>query len=157
MSTRKPLARFLPDDEATERLGATLAPALKPGDVIALQGDLGMGKSALARAIIRTLADDLSLEVPSPTFILVQSYALNLPVHHFDLYRLSDESELEELGLAEAMTNGLVLIEWPERAPDVFDKAIHITLREEGDGRLAEIAVPHQAYARIAEALAASG
>lgn len=155
MIARQPLKRFLPDDEATERLGAALAPTLRPGDVLALHGDLGMGKSALARAIIRTLAGDPTLEVPSPTFTLVQSYALRSPVHHFDLYRLSDESELEELGFAEAMTDGIVLVEWPERAPGVFDNAIHITLREEREGRLAEIAAPDQAHARIARALAA--
>ncbi|TIV75261.1 MAG: tRNA (adenosine(37)-N6)-threonylcarbamoyltransferase complex ATPase subunit type 1 TsaE, partial [Mesorhizobium sp.] len=82
------LERFLADEAATARLGEDLAMALRAGDAIALKGDLGAGKSTLARALIRALADDLNLEVPSPTFTLVQSYETRVPVHHFDLYRL---------------------------------------------------------------------
>ncbi|TIS69796.1 MAG: tRNA (adenosine(37)-N6)-threonylcarbamoyltransferase complex ATPase subunit type 1 TsaE, partial [Mesorhizobium sp.] len=90
---------FLADEAATARLGEDLAMALRPGDAIALKGDLGAGKSTLARALIRALADDAGLEVPSPTFTLVQSYETRVPVHHFDLYRLSSPDELDELGL----------------------------------------------------------
>ena len=79
------------DEAGTRRLADDLAAILKAGDVIALHGDLGMGKSALARALVRRLAGDPDLDVPSPTFTLVQSYeTARLPVHHFDLYRLAD-------------------------------------------------------------------
>lgn len=157
MSSNAVLDRFLPDELATAGLGRTLAAVLKRGDVIALHGDLGMGKTALARAIIRALAGNPDLEVPSPTFTLVQSYALTVPIHHFDLYRLSDESELEELGLAEAETDGIVLVEWPERAPKTFERAIHITLSEQGDGRRAMITAPtEEARLQIARSLASA-
>jgi tRNA threonylcarbamoyl adenosine modification protein YjeE len=90
------LERLLADEAATMRLGEDLAMALRPGDVLALSGDLGAGKSTLARALIRALADDESLDVPSPTFTLVQSYDTRVPVHHFDLYRIGEGSELDE-------------------------------------------------------------
>lgn len=106
----------LPDPEATERLAAALAPLLRPGDVVALGGDLGAGKTTLARALIRTLADDPDEEVPSPTFTLVQSYRTAAgPVWHFDLYRLSGPDEVIELGWDEALATAIVLVEWPER------------------------------------------
>jgi tRNA threonylcarbamoyladenosine biosynthesis protein TsaE len=106
----------LPDLEATERLAARLAPLARPGDAILLSGPLGAGKSAFARAFLRTLAGDPALEVPSPSFTLVQSYELpgGLEAHHFDLYRLSGPADLRELGWEEAR-RGLVLVEWPER------------------------------------------
>lgn len=93
----------LPDEDASRRFGEDLAAILMPGDVIALEGDLGMGKTTLARAILRALAGDPALEVPSPTFTLVQAYAGRVPAQHFDLYRLSSPDELEELGLGEAI------------------------------------------------------
>lgn len=96
----KPIERFLKDEAATIQLGEDLALALKVGDCLALSGDLGAGKSTLARAFLRAVADDDGLEVPSPTFTLVQSYDLRIPVAHFDLYRLADSSELDELGCA---------------------------------------------------------
>lgn len=105
------------DEAGTSRLADDLAAIAQPGDVIALHGDLGMGKSALARAVIRRLAGDPQLEVPSPTFTLLQSYeAARFPVHHFDLYRLADPDELLEIGFSEAIGEGLALIEWPDRA-----------------------------------------
>jgi len=145
--------RILPDEAASARLGEDLALALRQGDVVALHGDLGAGKSTLARAAIRAIAGDRQLEVPSPTFTFVQSYALRIPVHHFDLYRLSHPEELEELGLSEAMADGIVLVEWPERAPDAFAGAIKITLREHGEGREVEMEAPLDAAERIAHSL----
>ncbi len=101
--------------DATSRLGAALAARAKPGDVLALFGTLGTGKTTLARAFIRALttADE---EVPSPTFTLVQTYdtALGL-VWHFDLYRLERPEDAFELGIEDALADGIVLIEWPER------------------------------------------
>lgn len=107
----------LANEAATVALAEDLAAVLRPGDTVALVGDLGAGKSTLARALIRTLAADDSLEVPSPTFTLVQSYDLpRLTLAHFDLYRLSDADELDELGFDEAIADGVVLMEWPDRA-----------------------------------------
>jgi N-acetylmuramate 1-kinase len=102
-------------------LAEALAPALVRGDVIALAGPLGAGKTAFARALIRTLAAPEPVEeVPSPTFTLVQTYALaRFQLAHFDLYRLDDASALTELGFDEAMADGVTLIEWPERAGEM--------------------------------------
>lgn len=102
---------------ATDALGCFLAESLRPGDVVALSGGLGAGKTTLARAIIRSLAGDDALEVPSPTFTLVQGYETPAgPVNHVDLYRIGAAADLRELGLDEIDTSILVL-EWPERAP----------------------------------------
>ena len=141
--------RILPDEHATERLGNDIAAALRPGDAVLLHGDLGAGKTSLARAIIRTLAGDRALEVPSPTFTLVQSYALRFPVQHVDLYRLADPQEVEELALSEALDDGVILVEWPERAPEAFADAIHVHLSESAEGREAEIIAPGQARERF--------
>ena len=104
-----------PDLAATEALAARLAPMLRPGDAVLLDGPLGAGKSAFARALLRAATGDAALEVPSPTFTLVQSYDLPAgPAHHFDLYRLSGPAGLGELGWDEAR-EGIVLVEWPER------------------------------------------
>ena len=101
---------------ATEALAARIAPRLRPGDAVLLDGPLGAGKSAFARALLRALAQDPGLEVPSPTFTLVQSYPLpgGGSAHHFDLYRLSGPAEIGELGWDEAR-EGIVIVEWPER------------------------------------------
>ena len=104
--------------------------------VVALHGDLGMGKSEIARAVIQTLrgADTV---VPSPTFTIVQSYD---GISHFDLYRIEDVSELVEVGLEYAMDNDITLIEWPEIASDVLpDKTIHILITEYNGGRKLQI------------------
>ncbi|MDQ0330718.1 tRNA threonylcarbamoyl adenosine modification protein YjeE [Mesorhizobium sp. YL-MeA3-2017] len=147
--------RFLADEAATMRLGEDIAMALRPGDVVALRGDLGAGKSTLARALIRALADDVGLEVPSPTFTLVQSYDTRVPVHHFDLYRLSSADELDELGFPEVLADGAALIEWPERAEDRLpDTAVTIELVHRDDGRLAQITGVGPALERIARSLA---
>jgi tRNA threonylcarbamoyl adenosine modification protein YjeE len=153
MSARS-LQRHLADESRTVLLGEDIAAVLKPGDVLALEGDLGAGKTTLARAIIRALAGDQSLEVPSPTFTLVQSYDARIPVRHFDLYRLSDPGELLELGFDEAREEGVVLVEWPERAGGLIgDDVIRIRLDEEGEGRVADIAASPEALARIGRSL----
>jgi N-acetylmuramate 1-kinase len=111
----------LPNETATAHLMADLALLTGPGDVITLSGDLGAGKTAAARAMIRYLADDDELEVPSPTFTLAQTYDLpSFPLIHADLYRVNDASELEEIGLAPLPEGIVALIEWPERAPDAM-------------------------------------
>jgi tRNA threonylcarbamoyladenosine biosynthesis protein TsaE len=111
-----PITVTLPDLAATGRLAARLAPRLRPGDALLLEGPLGAGKSAFARALLRALAGDPALEVPSPSFTLVQTYDLpgGLEAHHFDLYRLSGPAEVAELGW-DAARDGLVIVEWPER------------------------------------------
>jgi len=107
----------LPNETATAHLMADLALLIGPGDLITLSGDLGAGKTAAARAMIRYLADDDALEVPSPTFTLAQSYDLpSFPLVHADLYRVNDPTELEEIGLSPLPEGTVVLIEWPERA-----------------------------------------
>src|SRR5437868_13495534 len=93
----------LANEQATRRLAIDLAAVLKPGDLITLSGDLGAGKTAFARALIRHLAEDPTMEVPSPTFTLVQTYALpRFTVVHVDLYRVGHSGELAELGVDEA-------------------------------------------------------
>jgi len=105
----------LPDQAATEALAGRLAAVLRPGDLVALGGDLGAGKTTLARALIRAAAG-AEIEVPSPTFTLVQVYDLPIgAVWHFDLYRLSGPDEVVELGWDEARAVGIVLVEWPDR------------------------------------------
>lgn len=118
--TKAGIKRDLPDLQATEDLGRRLAALARPGDVIALEGDLGAGKTSLARAFIRSLAAPPdaaeSEEIPSPTFTLVQVYDRDpAPVWHFDLYRLERPEEIYELGLEEALAGAISLIEWPQR------------------------------------------
>ena len=148
----------LESDAETQRLGEDLALALKPGDVLALSGDLGAGKSTLARALLKALADDPDLEVPSPTFTLVQSYDLRIPAAHFDLYRLSGPDELDELGFEEAIADGIVLVEWPERAEGALPLSrILLTLTHEGQGRIAEIVAEEPQASRIVRTLIIRG
>jgi N-acetylmuramate 1-kinase len=149
------LERFLADEAATARLGEDLAMALRPGDVLALKGDLGAGKSTLARALIRVLADDAGLDVPSPTFTLVQSYDTRVPVHHFDLYRLSSASELDELGFDDALAQGAALVEWPERAEAYLpDSTLWIELAHQGEGRMARLSGQGAAFDRMTRSMA---
>lgn len=137
------------------RLGEQLALTLKPSDCIALVGDLGAGKSTLARAFIRAMADDEELEVPSPTFTIVQSYHLRIPVHHLDLYRLSDVSELDELGLDEMLKDGICLIEWPDIAAEDLPRNSLLTLQLEhsGTGRIAQLEGPARILDRLQRVL----
>jgi tRNA threonylcarbamoyl adenosine modification protein YjeE len=112
---------LLANERATRRLAADVASILKAGDLVTLSGDLGAGKTAFARALIRHLAGDDALDVPSPTFTLVQTYALpRFTVVHADLYRVTHAGELAELGVDEAAENAVVLLEWPDRAEDVL-------------------------------------
>jgi tRNA threonylcarbamoyladenosine biosynthesis protein TsaE len=133
---------FLPDDDATARFGAELATTLQAGDVVSLEGDLGAGKTALARAVIRALAGDPALDVPSPTFALIQPY--DTPrgaVLHADLYRLADASEVEELGLFDDPET-IVLVEWAARAPQVVDAVtitVHLDIPPGGAGRTVRV------------------
>ena len=102
-------------EKKTAALACRLAELSKIGDVIYLKGTLGMGKSSFARSFIRHLSGDPHQEVPSPTFTLVQTYDdLDLPVWHFDLYRLESPEEVEEIGIDEALSSAVSLIEWPE-------------------------------------------
>ena len=105
----------LPDLTATWALAGRLARLWRVGDVVALHGDLGAGKTELARAAIRAATGE-AVEVPSPTFTLVQTYQTpTAPVWHFDLYRIADPDEVIELGWTEARADGVALIEWPDR------------------------------------------
>ncbi len=105
----------LPNEAATEALAATIAGLAHAGDVILLEGELGAGKTVFARAFLRAATGDPGLEVPSPTFTLVQSYDTSIgPVQHFDLWRLSGRGGMTELGWEEAR-DGIVLVEWPDR------------------------------------------
>ncbi len=134
--------QHLADDAATADFGARLAGALKPGDLVLLDGDLGAGKTALARAVIRTLCGDPRLDVPSPSFALVQPYEIaGRPILHADLYRLSTKAEIDELGLFDR-ADAIVLVEWPERAPSLAARAdvtIRLAVPKSGIGRDIEI------------------
>ena len=104
----------LADEAATARFAATLAPLVQRGDVIALWGDLGAGKTIFARGFLRALG--VEEDVPSPTFTLVQSYPAGaVTVYHFDLYRIEAVEEIYELGIEDAFEDGVSLIEWPDR------------------------------------------
>ena len=142
---------FLENEDATRALGEDLALTVKPGDCLALRGDLGAGKSALSRALIRGVAGDDELEVPSPTFTLVQNYEGRVPVAHFDLYRLGSPAELDELGFDEALAEGAALLEWPERAENRLPAAtVTVELLHEGDGRRAVLSGSGPAFDRLA-------
>ncbi|MCW5714623.1 MAG: tRNA (adenosine(37)-N6)-threonylcarbamoyltransferase complex ATPase subunit type 1 TsaE [Bauldia sp.] len=130
-----PITIDLPDEAATIALAEALAPLLRAGDIVTLSGLIGAGKTTFARALIRTLAGDRALEVPSPTFTLVQPYGeTSIPVAHFDLYRLADGVELDELGFDDAVAEGVALVEWPERAPGRFRGALAVSLVPAGAG-----------------------
>lgn len=126
------------DEAGLRTLAEVLALKLCTGDVVALVGDLGGGKTTFARALIRSLLGDREAEVPSPTFSIAQSYETpRLKVAHFDLYRLADEAEALEVGLDDAMASGAVLIEWPERAADMLP-AEHFEVSFEASARGAD-------------------
>lgn len=140
MSPLDPIRVELPDEAATIRLAEDVAAKLAIGDVIALRGDLGAGKTSFARALIRAVAGNSGLEVPSPTFTIVQTYDTRLPIAHFDLYRLGSADELEEIGFDEAVSEGVVLVEWPERAEESLPaNRLEIALEIHGAGRMATL------------------
>ena len=118
---------MLADEAATEALGRWIAAEVRPGDVVALSGGLGVGKTTLTRAILEALGH--RGEVPSPTFAIVQPYEeTDPPVWHVDLYRIEDAGELDELGLDSAGEAALI-VEWPERAgAGAWPEALHLTL-----------------------------
>ena len=134
---------YLADPAATEAFGASLARLLRVGDVVALSGALGAGKTSIARGLLRALG--LAGEAPSPSFAIIQPYAppeVRLPVLHVDLYRIDVAGELDELGLDEALTDSALLVEWPERAPGWWPDALRLTLVEAGAGRRLTADVP---------------
>jgi tRNA threonylcarbamoyladenosine biosynthesis protein TsaE len=131
----------LPDLAATESLGRRLAAHLRPGDAVLLDGPLGAGKSTLARALIRAATGDPALDVPSPSYTLVQAYDTPRgPLHHFDLWRLDGPGGVVELGWDEA-SSGIVVVEWAERLGLLRPaNAIAIALEPAGeDARMAMI------------------
>jgi hypothetical protein len=135
----------LPDLAATERLARIIADELKPGDLVTLSGGLGAGKTTLARTLIRLLAGDPDLEVPSPTFTLIQTYDTRRgAVVHADFYRLGGGGELVELGWDELTESGIALVEWPERAEEGLkatrlDIALDLVPGRGGDARVATL------------------
>ena len=136
---------ILADEAATLALGRSLAEVARPGDVIALYGDLGAGKTTLARGLLAALG--LAGEAPSPTFAIVQPYAppeTRIPVAHVDLYRIDDPQDTQELGLDDYLQDSLLLVEWPERLGDrLWPHALKLTLARTADGaRALTAAVP---------------
>lgn len=129
----------LADDRATRDFGEKLAKLLGAGDVVCLRGDLGAGKTSLARGAIEALCE--VSEVPSPTYTLVQTYtAPKFDIWHFDLYRLERAEDVWELGIEEALDEGVCLIEWPERIESLLSGAeLNIDIAFEGTGRTATI------------------
>lgn len=125
---------ILTGPEETEALGRRLASLLRSGDVIALFGDLGAGKTTLARGILAGLGHDG--EVASPTFPIVLPYEdLRIPAWHVDLYRVDDPAEIEELALDEALEDGILIVEWPERLGlALWPHSLRLTLRRDGEG-----------------------
>lgn len=137
----------LPTEQDTIAFGKRLAARLQPGDVVCLSGPLGAGKSTMARAIITAFHETARLPVPpipSPTFTLVQVYTLpDVTLWHFDCYRISDPDELFETGWDEALTDGITLIEWPEKiTPHLPVRRLDITLSGDDKGRVAEVERP---------------
>ena len=149
----------LENEQATLRLAVDIAAALEPGDLLTLSGDLGAGKTAFARALIRTLAGNPEIAVPSPTFTLMQTYDLpRFPLVHADLYRLEGPGELAELGFDDLPKDAVVLLEWPDRAagllpPDRLDVAFTLAPQFGPEHRNARI-TGYGAFAPRAERIA---
>lgn len=140
-------------EDDTVRLGQLLAGIAKKGDIFALFGTLGMGKSVLSRAFIQFYLG--KVEVPSPTFTLLQTYETpGFDIYHFDLYRLKDPDEIFELGMEEAMYTGVCLIEWPEKMGGYLPKrAIVVKITPQSNGRLFEFYTADSACAERLSAL----
>jgi tRNA threonylcarbamoyl adenosine modification protein YjeE len=129
------LEQTLAGEHATVALGVGLAPILRPGDLVCLNGGLGVGKTTLARAVIRTIAGDAALEVPSPSFAIAQLYELTPPVAHFDFFRLDGPAQVEDTGFRDALGNRVVLLEWPDRTGGLTGSRLDIELSGAGDSR----------------------
>ncbi|AQS42266.1 MAG: Chlorosome protein [Candidatus Tokpelaia hoelldobleri] len=142
---------LLGGEEATQRFGAAFAALLQRGDLVTLSGDLGAGKSTLARAVIRALAGDETLDVPSPTFTLVQAYDdLPLPVTHADLYRIGMAEEVDELGFEQALEDGVLLVEWPQKAQGLLPPPqFAVALAHEGASRRLALRAEGEAAGRV--------
>lgn len=135
----------LPDEAAAHAFGAAIATVLRPGDVVALSGPLGAGKTSIARGVLAALG--LEGEAPSPSFAIVQPYAppeIRMSVLHVDLYRIEDPDEARELGLDDALDDGALLVEWPERlGNDPWPEALWLSLTfDEAGGRRLTARVP---------------
>lgn len=128
---------------AVEQLAERIAPHLKRGDVLQLKGDLGVGKTTFTRALITALAGT-TVEVPSPTFTIVQHYELpQFTLYHFDLYRLKNSSELIEVGLEQALSEGVAVLEWPELAQDFLPReSLVLEFSYSGQGRALQFSAP---------------
>lgn len=139
VSNPSAVALFLPDADATDQLGAWFALRAKAGDCFLLSGQIGAGKSHFSRALIRARLGRME-DVPSPTFTLVQTYDADVEIWHADLYRLTHPNEAAELGLEDAFSTAICLIEWPDRlgryAPD---PAISLEFSLSGEGRLVTV------------------
>jgi tRNA threonylcarbamoyl adenosine modification protein YjeE len=135
--------------EQTVGLAEALSLFLRPGDTLAVSGELGTGKTTLIRALLQAFCDQAALEVPSPTFTLAQAYdgaGFRFPLTHADFYRLKSPDEVYELGLDEALEHGALLIEWPEKAPGLFETSrADLRLNLEGDKRSARLSSKDEA------------
>lgn len=149
------MAVLLADEAASRKFATALAKTLRRGDVVLLRGDLGMGKTTLAQAIICGLAGEQT-EVTSPTFTLLQTYPVVMEdgaydIWHYDLYRITHPAEMVELAMEDAFATGITLIEWPERMGDALPPqylGITLTMAAQGEGRLAQIEAKGDAGAR---------
>ena len=142
--------------QATDAIGRALAPALAPGDLVALHGSLGAGKSHLARAIVRARLEDPEAEVPSPTYTLVNVYAApGAEIWHADLYRVGPE-ELAEIGLSDALEHAILLVEWPDRWPGLPARRLDIALSGAGEGREIAVTAHGQGWQHALDALRAA-
>lgn len=150
-----PLTIPLPSPEATAAFARRLAPRLKAGDTLLLEGPIGAGKSHFARAVIQTrlAAAGRVEDVPSPTYTLVQTYEDDLSeIWHADLYRLTDPGEVEELGLTEAFIQAICLVEWPDRLASLAPKSaltLSFATGEDDDARSLTITGPRETCLRI--------
>ncbi|NRA29102.1 MAG: tRNA (adenosine(37)-N6)-threonylcarbamoyltransferase complex ATPase subunit type 1 TsaE [Parvularculaceae bacterium] len=145
----------LASEVETGALGRALAGHLAAGDLVLLSGGLGVGKSTLVRALLRELAG-AEIDVPSPTFTLIERYDLNLTVHHVDLYRLSGEDQILELGLDDLLDVGAMLVEWPEQAPSLARNP-HLSVafsHGENDLRTVQLSSERDGWAGRLEAIA---